>query len=168
MTTTIEPMTPEQVKAEIARLSQENATLKTGAPVIRDGKYADSVEIVFPDKPSAETRADLKAAGFRFHFVGCFWYGKRDRVPSTIAHNNSAPAAAAARVEVKREAKREHFAPKAKETHRRANNAFEQSRSAAPKPAPKPTSPKPTLKLSSLPKMTDEAIAALRKTYDLI
>ena len=54
-------------------------------PTVRPGKRPGFVEVVFPAKPDEETRAALKAAGFRWAPSGGCWYGQSAAVPARFA-----------------------------------------------------------------------------------
>lgn len=52
------------------------------APVVRPGKRPGYAEIKFEAKPDAETRGELKAAGFRWNGADGVWWGRADKLPA--------------------------------------------------------------------------------------
>lgn len=55
------------------------------ASVSQSEKNPENVEVRFAEKPSAEVRAELKAARFRWSPRFKCWYGRRERLPSRYA-----------------------------------------------------------------------------------
>ncbi len=52
--------------------------------IVRPGTRAGFSEVVFPDKPTADIRSALKAAGYRWSRRNACWYGKTDRLPREV------------------------------------------------------------------------------------
>lgn len=65
---------------------------------------AGFVEILFPDKPAEEIRAELKAAGFRWSRFSCVWYGPAACLPARYRSGAGDELEAMHRAEAKAEA----------------------------------------------------------------
>jgi hypothetical protein len=57
------------------------ALVEGAAFTVRNGARAGFVEVVFPSRPSAETLAELKAAGYRWARLNACWYGREVSLP---------------------------------------------------------------------------------------
>lgn len=79
----------ERIESAAAPRSGSVSSSSPAEPVesvtVRPGKRAGFVEILFPEKPSADVRAEMKAARFRWSRSGGCWYGPEANVPACVA-----------------------------------------------------------------------------------
>jgi hypothetical protein len=76
---------PELEMVQAAEKGKEGGGETLQGVDVRKNEALNGIEIRFAEKPEAGVLARLKAAGFRWHRRGHFWYAKQNQVRNQLA-----------------------------------------------------------------------------------